>query len=338
MLALKYKYTGEFRLCMGQEDFTMQYTFNAALLIGLDRARIGAEHAKNQRKVIGYITEYFGTHKPAVKHWSDLTVEDLREYIAHLESRGLSPCTIRAYTNPFRLAHRATRTEVGAEYLKMRDLLPKREPTEKRFLTFAQVRKAIHLADRNRLHAGYFCLVMGAYAGLRMTEAMRVTPGDYDATAGVLTIGANERKTSDSERMIPLVRAAQEALDWHFATPSTSHRFRHRAEAGYTSQSSVNKQVREILQTAYAATGDPAYTLVKPSEAGRKTFANVCQYEAGIDRTEIRVYCGHSPDRWDTLARHYLAQKATPRSMPHVREAALNRMRQVVVNPLAKLF
>lgn len=303
-------------------------TISEALDAGINtsRSRACARHLRNQEKASEVIKDYFSTFKPGVQHWQSITVDDIRDYVAFLESRSLTPHTIRAYTNPLRLAHRACRTSLSVDYLKIRDLIPVRKPAMKRFLSLDQIQIALK-------RAGWFCLSMGALAGLRITEAMSVCSDTYDASNG--TVAIDKGKNSESERIIPLTRSAIAVVEKHLTMPTGSSR--HKAGDPYKCESNVSHQIRRILDETADRTGDDSYRMVQPREAGRKTFMNFCE-ELDIDSKYIRAYCGHAAERWDTLSKHYLGLKARSCDMPHVRDKAIRRMTENLIEPLSQFF
>ncbi len=310
-------------------------TLAQALASGLEksRGRMCPQHLRNQEKATQVVADYFKTFKPDLQHWQSVTIDDIRDYVAHLESRSLTPNTIRAYTNPLRLAHRATRTSLAVDYLKLRDIIPIRKPLAKRFLSMDQIRLALRLADPGKHRAGWFCLSMGAMAGLRLTEAMQICSETYDAARGVIVI--DKAKNSDSERILPLTKTAIAVVEKHLTTPNYSSR--HRAGEPYKSVSSVSHQCRRILNEAADYTGDESFKMVSPAEAGRKTFMNLCE-ELDLDNKYVRAYCGHAAERWDTMSRHYLGLKARHDDMPHVQDKAIRKLREHVIDPLSQFF
>lgn len=317
---------------MSENHATLSIT--AALRQGVALSRHCDSHRKNQDKAIKQLSAWF--EMSGVKYWHEVTVDHIRGYIESLEQRELSPCTIRAYTNPLRLAHRAARKEISAEYLKLRDLIPPRTMPEKRFLSAPQVKTALKWADRHCDRAGYLCLAMGAMAGLRITEAMRIVPEDYNADDQTLTIGRDDqgRKNEHSARVIPLLDGAAAVLEEYFNAPSTP---RHKKGEPYKCPTAMSQSVRRILDEAYDRTGDASFKMVKPTEAGRKSFMNACE-ESDVPMHYIRAYCGHAPERWDTLSRHYLALVPRPNQLPHVKDKALAGLNTHVLEQLKTIF
>lgn len=311
------------------------YTVSEALNLGLERsrARICARHLRNQEKAVEVITDYLKTHKPNLQSWSELTIDDIRDYVAHLEAKNLTPNTIRAYTNPLRLAHRACRTSLSVDYLKIRDIIPVRGPVTKRFLSLEQAMRIVNRSNWQKHRAGWFCLSMGILAGLRITEAMSICNDTYDSKRQVILI--NHGKNTESERIIPLTPAAVEVVERHLTTPYQTGR--HKPGKPYKNVSTASHEGRWVLEEMADTYRDKSFTMVTPAEAGRKTFMNIAE-EHEVDPRYIRAYCGHAAYRWDTMSRHYLGLKAKSTDMPHVQEKALRMLRENIVEPLSKLF
>lgn len=172
---------------------------------------------------------YFGTAR-----MDEIDPPMVRDYIAHLARKGLSPATVRRYLAPLR-ALLATAYEDGAIRTNpaagVRVVVADRRSTRRRRLTPEQTRAL--LAEMPPDHADLAYVL--AATGVRISEALAARWGDLEQdNAGRPVLAVPKSKTPSGERILPL-------------SPETVHRL-----------------LRRRAQSIFASDGDPIF----PSDAG----------------------------------------------------------------------
>lgn len=297
-------------------------SFGDALARGLERSKMSTEHRANQELVLRPLKDYMALQ--GVVTWSDVTIEMVKGYVAHLEAEGKRANTIRAYLNPIRIAYREARVKLDDRLLCLRGVVPDRPDQPKRFLSLPQLMAAIACAREAGDRAALLGFVCGGLAGMRITEIMRLTSDKVDWDAGTVETG---HKNEASLRVIPVCDMVLETLRDHF-----DYR-----DKPYAATSTFSHHMRWILNTVAEETGDKSFTMVTPKDAGRKSFVNCAMYlcqENGYDTNLVRAYIGHAFPQWDILHRNYASLVPRPNDMPIVQQAAVTKLRKLVIEPL----
>lgn len=290
---------------------------------GLKQARHCPEHRANQEKAAAVLLS--ALHQAGAVTWGDLRPGTLRRVVQSFESQGYSPNTIRAYTNPLRLASNYMVEEFDVNAVSLSKIIPKRSAPVKRFLNPEQLKVALGRAGESgsRLaRLGMAC----ALTGMRLTEAMRLDVSKLDSRGCLLTI-SGRTKNDGSARVIPVLPTAMDLLLESVDVPLSR-------------VCGLSRAVKKVVLDTGADLGVDGFDQIEPREACRKTFANLC-FAAGVDMDMVKAYMGHAfTGEWDgsrpgnVLMRHYVAATPRPEDMEHVRDAALNGLRERVVKPL----
>ncbi len=142
---------------------------------------------------------YFGTAR-----MDEIDAPMVRDYIAHLASKGLSPATVRRYLAPLR-ALLATAYEDGAIRTNpaagVRVVVTDHRSSRRRRLTPEQTRALLSEMPASQADLAYFL----AATGVRISEVLAARWGDLEqdrAGRPVLTIPKS--KTPSGERILPL--------------------------------------------------------------------------------------------------------------------------------------
>jgi integrase len=298
--------------------------FSEVVRRGIVRAEMCDEHRANSNRACKPLFEFMTSR--GVEAWADLGVEHVREYVAHLKQKGMAPATIRAYTNPLRIAWRENRTRFEEEPIDMRGLLPERKTPPKKYLPLNKLVAVIKCAREQQDRAATIGFVAGGLAGLRITEIMRLQPGDVDVRNKTLAV-QGVTKNDASRRVIPVCGYVVDVLEEHFAYRQVS----------YKAVTTFSHRMRWCLNQVADDTGDETFRLVAPKDAGRKTFSELGMevvQESGCDKDLLRAYLGHAFPAWDVLHRNYSGLVPRPDDMPHVQEKAIARLRKAIVEPL----
>lgn len=222
-------------------------------------------------RVVKLFSEHFG--KPA----EELETEDVRSFLLATLDRGLSPSTVKVYRAAIHFFFRT----LGRSDMMVSIGSPKIPRKLPEILSGSEVESLLSSIRSLK----YRALVMTTYgAGLRISEACHLEPGDIDSTRMVLHVrhgkGGHERCLMLSTRLLEALRTY-----WRSERPKGRYLFPGSRPGRALSPSSVRRVIKLALQVAGISKPVTPHIL-------RHSFATHL-LEAGTDIRTIQVLLGH---------------------------------------------
>jgi integrase len=271
--------------------------------------------------------EWLADHYPEVTHWQMIGRQMIREYI-QAKFEGRSPNRIRLGLNPvvqtagfmereFGMANVTTRLGIGTRLVR---------PTPLVYLNDVLSFLKTFQPANPRLAIG---AELQALAGLRMTEALRLTWDRVDLERGLIEI-SGEVKNASSARVIPVCRRLLKSLK---ALARTSHVegpvVMSPKGCSYADGQRCWNNYSHRLKAAFKA-WNPAI------EWAPKDLRNCLpQFWASTGRSSdiSEQYLGHTPKT--VTGRHYIARlSAVSKGEAEALDRQMNLFRQLVIEPL----
>ncbi len=227
---------------------------------------------------------YFGTAR-----MDEIDPPMVRDYIAHLARKGLSPATVRRYLAPLR-ALLATAYEDGVIRTNpaagVRVVVADHRSSRRRRLTLEQTRALLAEMPSDHADLAYFL----AATGVRISEALAARWGDLEQdSTGRPVLAVPKSKTPSGERILPL-------------SPQTVRRLlRRRADSTFASDSDAifpsdagtpiepHNYRRRVFRPAARRAGVPWAT----PHALRHGLASL-MVERGYSPAQIAAHLGHA--------------------------------------------
>jgi integrase len=284
------------------------------------------EHKANQELEAAAMLDFM--EGLGVRSCADLRTAHIAAYVSSLREAGYATTTLRHKTNPVRIINSWMLTQFEKTPVAVQQHLPKRRGrSDVVFLNQEQLRLAYRVAGQRGFRQAQLLIVLAGCAGLRLTEVMRLQPGDLTAD-NVLSVGIHGAKNLPSVRCIPVADfVARELREfWADGVHSFPTRFAWSCQIRWTFEAvcliaDLSEDDREVFSRATA-------------KDLRKSVANIVRGEAARD--EIRAYYGHSTA--DMLARFYEVLTPKPEQPSGVRAAAVGRLRSIVVDAIDTAF
>ena len=240
---------------------------------------------ETQRTYVHYIAEFAGYFKTSP---DQLGPEAIREYQLHLiETRKMSPETVNCFTSAARFLYQTTLELPWSDAHFVRCRVPSKLPIVLSATEVAQFFRAVGILKHR-------AVLMTCYgAGLRISEAVSLKPGDIDSRRMLIRVeqgkGAKDRYVSLSPRLLEMLRTYFRRM-----RPQGPWLFPAIRPGRHISAATIQQVCRESTQLAGIDKRITAHTL-------RHSFATHL-LENGEDIRVIQVLLGHS--RIDTTARY----------------------------------
>ena len=247
------------------------------------------------------------------RNWSQLSTADIKIYEKSLWDRGLAKRTVELYLWPIKLAakwavHRGyTNRNIMDGYRQMKPAISKTyEDTPNRHLTFGEV---LDFMDSIEVPGLRLAVALQGIAGMRLTEALRLTPDKIDFEQGTITIDGMV-KNSHSVRKIPVASVVLDCL----------------RDAPEMVSYSTGKSLGSAISLAMSRWNESKR--IPP-----KDLRNTLQTEAvlgGWYGYFLELYVGHSPKSVGQIAgKHYVGLRGDDR-IPHFRDHVSSRIEGAV--------
>ncbi len=251
----------------------------------LDDMRMRNFSTETQRSYIHYIAEYAGYFKTPPEQ---LRPEAIREYQLHLlETRKLSPESVNCFISAARFLYQTTLELPWSASYFVRCRVPAKLPVVLSALEVALFFRAVGILKHR-------ALLMTCYdAGLRISEAVSLKPGDIDSARMVIRV---EQGKGAKDRYVPLSPRLLEILRTYFRRmrPQGPWLFPAIKPSRHISAATLQQVCRESAHLAGIDKRITAHML-------RHSFATHL-LENGEDIRVIQVLLGHS--RIETTARY----------------------------------
>jgi len=216
-----------------------------------------------------------------LQYWDEVTREDVARYEKYLWGKGLRPNTVRLYLWAVKFTAKwmylTGKYPNICEGYRMRKRPNVEEYDEGKALTISQVCDFLQWLSESRHKDLAPGIALQGLAGLRVTEALRLTWENVDLANGTITI-AGVVKNSSSVRRIPVASVVQEAL---IAAKGTG-----RVVNKYRSLYSYGKAFRRAVKEWDSS-------LVLPPKELRNTIPSAA-FDGGWDSRYVDRYLGHT--------------------------------------------
>ena len=297
--------------------------------------QICPEFRKNVEGAARRFTNFVADEFPGVQRFDELRPFMVAQYQQRLRADGLSDNTVRLYLRAVKMADSFVERNYGrtTPALVVEQEIPRPAPKPKLYLSFEQLCACLRRARENYLPSAVLGFALGGFAGMRLTEIIRLTP---EKLKGDCVWIDGRTKNRHSPRVIPLCDVALRFARAHGRLYQRSKRGRTSGTqsngAGfYATETSLSHTMADVLAELHAETGEEEYGLVDPHEAARKTFDNLL-YRLGVPADAREGYQGRKLQGMG--ASHYTDVVPVPGELPKPREEKIQVFRERIIAPL----
>lgn len=282
-----------------------------ATAIKLSRAN-EATRRNMAARAAGFV-RWLGENHPKARTWADVKPSMLQAYILDCEAQGLAFDSVRLRTATIKKAWRLMHGDYPMDVAELPRVTLRKPDRREQVATLTWPEAVAFVAWlRDNAPDVWAIQALALYCGLRQLEAAHLRTQDVDLEAGTVTItetAHHKPKNATSWRMIPLPKAAMEALEHALnraearkVQPVSGEIFLNR-RGNIWAVVALTHRMMKLSRRAAVDLDLPAIAKVMTRRL-RATFATAIS-QAGVSDRALKAYLGHSGG--DVLGIHYRA-------------------------------